>query len=449
MGLKISRILHAGYVFECEGTQIAFDTIFENPFSVNCHAFPPVRFEQEQIRQLKFSAVFISHFHDDHCSLESLNLLNRETPIYLYCVYEELFGWIRELGFKNVSSLELNQSVQIGPFEVIPRRALDADVDSLFQIKAAGLNVLNVVDSWIDYDTLDLLARQKPWDMILWPFQTMRELEVISPLRAERAADHLPEEWMEQLQALAPRYIVPSSCQFTQEEWSWYQHAFFPVSYQQFASEVTKALPQAEIVRLNPSASVELSKDGVQKSESLPWITPIGNQDLDYDYQPELVPPTTGEVAKHFSALTKEQKEQVLDYCRWDLMKKFNTLETFEESYFSKPRNWRLSLYDENGEVENFYYRIEGNLISVISPNEKLVSWVTEVPMAKVFGALAAGETLTSMYIRINDRRFSAEIEKELQEVDIGEDPLIRCLFTGVFGAYQLEQLRRLKAREA
>ena len=36
--LTISRILHAGYVFECDGSRIAFDTIFENPFSRNCHA---------------------------------------------------------------------------------------------------------------------------------------------------------------------------------------------------------------------------------------------------------------------------------------------------------------------------------------------------------------------------------------------------------------------------
>ncbi len=45
----------------------------------------------------------------------------------------------------------------------------------MFQVKVADLNILNVVDSWIDYDTLDLLA-QENWDLILWPFQTMREL---------------------------------------------------------------------------------------------------------------------------------------------------------------------------------------------------------------------------------------------------------------------------------
>jgi L-ascorbate metabolism protein UlaG (beta-lactamase superfamily) len=82
--LTISRILHAGYVFDCGATRIAFDTIFENPFSHNCHAFPDVAFDVDQIRCQRFDAVFISHFHDDHCSLDSLDLLDRATPLYLY-----------------------------------------------------------------------------------------------------------------------------------------------------------------------------------------------------------------------------------------------------------------------------------------------------------------------------------------------------------------------------
>jgi len=220
MKLKISRILHAGYVFQYGSTQIAFDPIFENPFSHNCYAFPSVQFDLTQIQKLKFDAVFISHFHDDHCSMESLVHLNRETPIYMYCIHEEMFDLIKRLGFVHVHSLRLDQSVQVGDLDVIPRRALDVDVDSLFQIKAGGLNVLNVVDSWIDDDTLDQLVQAGRWDMILWPFQTMREIEVIAPSQGVQVPAILPEEWIFQLKKLNPRYVVPSSCQFKQESWS-------------------------------------------------------------------------------------------------------------------------------------------------------------------------------------------------------------------------------------
>lgn len=157
MPLKVSRILHAGYVFEHRGVLIAFDPIFENPFSENCHAFPAVSFDKEQISQLRLAAVFISHYHDDHFSIESLNLLDRRTPIYAYCVFDEMFTLIRELGFTEVYALTLNQPVVVGDISITPRRALDADVDSIFEISADGVNVLNVVDSWIDAETIDLL----------------------------------------------------------------------------------------------------------------------------------------------------------------------------------------------------------------------------------------------------------------------------------------------------
>lgn len=449
MGIKVSRILHAGYVLECDGTRIAFDTIFENPFSKNCYAFPAIRFDEEQIRQLQFDAVFISHFHDDHCSLESLNLLSRETPIYIYCIFEELLEWIRQLGFKNVHSLVLNESVHVGSFEVIPRRALDVDVDSLFQIKAADLQILNVVDSWIDEETLKLLKNQNSWDMILWPFQTMRELEVITPSQSKPAPWGLPEEWIEQLTALNPKFVVPSSCQFQQESWSWYNHAFFPISYSRFQKEVESFLPQTKVVRLNPSVSVFLEKDQINSAEPLPWIIPEGLQEVDYDYRRDLVPPSTAEVAKHFPEISSEQRAHLDDYCQKGLIKRFKEVESDLDIYFEEPRWWQLGLYDHQGELTRYFYWIKGRNIVLKEDLGGPLAWTTEVPMAKVIGALESGETLTSMYMRINDQKFQSEIESEIREVDIAEDPLVRCLFRGVFGAYQLNQLRRIRSRQA
>ena len=139
--------------------------------------------------KLRFDAVFISHFHDDHCSFESLDLLDRNTPIYIYCLFESCSRWSGSWASRNVHQFESTCRSASGPFEIIPREALDSEVDSMFQIKAAGLNVLNVVDSWIDPAALTGLAHDAPWDMVLWPFQTMREIEVLSPSRADcRAA---------------------------------------------------------------------------------------------------------------------------------------------------------------------------------------------------------------------------------------------------------------------
>lgn len=446
MALKISRILHAGYVFECGDAQIAFDPIFENPFSRNCHAFPDVRFDHAQIRNLAFDAVFISHFHDDHCSLESLDLLDRATPLYIYCLFDELFAMVRELGFVNVHQLRTNVPVSVGPFEVFPREALDSDVDSMFQIKAAGLNVLNVVDSWIDPDALELLARDAPWDMVLWPFQTMREIEVLSPSRAAAAPPELPDEWISQLAMLNPRYVVPSSCQFLQEAWSWYNHAFFPITYRRFRQDVEAALPDTRVVRLNPSVSVTLDAASLQPSAPLGWVIPVGEQDVDYQYDASIAAPPTAGIARRFPPLTAEQTAGVFAYCRCGLPDKYRAMELPEGSFFDKPRVWRLTVYDHTGHATDFHYRVEGDSIALLAGAEAL-SWTTEIPISKIHAALELGESLTSMYMRINDAVFDAGTEADIESADIVDDPLIRCLFNDVFGAYQMAQLRRLKAQ--
>ena len=447
MALKISRILHAGYVFECADALIAFDPIFENPFSRNCHAFPDVRFDHAQIRNVTFDAVFISHFHDDHCSFDSLDFLDRSTPLYIYCLFDELFSMVKELGFVNVHQLKTNVPIHVGPFEVFPREALDSDVDSLFQIKADGLNVLNVVDAWIDPEALAKLALDTPWDMVLWPFQTMREIDVLSPSRASVAPSTLPAEWLEQLAILNPRYVVPSSCQFLQESWSWYNQAFFPISYRQFQHEVEFALPNARVVRLNPSVSVMLDAQSLETAAPLGWVVPLGEQDVDYCYDANVTAPHTADIARRFPPLTAFQTDRVMDYCDSGLLAKYRDMELAPESFFEKPRVWRLSVYDHTGTGMQFHYRLEGDAIERLADLDAPLSWTTEIPISKLYAALELGESLTSMYMRINDSVFDAETENAIQSADVVDDPLIRCLFNDVFGAYQGAQLRRLKAR--
>jgi L-ascorbate metabolism protein UlaG (beta-lactamase superfamily) len=444
--LKISRILHAGYVFEYDGVSIAFDTIFENPFSRNCHAFPDVRFDEGLIRRQRFTAVFISHFHDDHCSLESLDLLDRATPLYIYCIFDELFDMVRQLGFTHVQQLQLNVPVRVGPFEVVPREAMDADVDSMFQVRAAGMNVLNVVDSWIDDTTLAQLAHEGPWDMVLWPFQTMREIEVLQPSRSAAAPPALPEEWIAQLKVLAPRYVVPSSCQFLQEPWSWYNRAFFPISYRQFTQEVSEALPQAQVVRLNPSVSVLLDADGLRAAPPLEWVVPVGEQNVDYQYEGNAAPPGTADIARQFAPLTAQQTARVMDYCRAGLLEKYGEVEASSD-YFEQARIWQLTVYDHEGQGTQFRYRLEPDGGANADDGSAPLGWTTEIPAAKLYAALELGESLTSMYMRINDAVFDAATERDLAGADAVDDPLIRCLFSDTFGAYQAAQLRRLLAR--
>lgn len=426
--MKISRILHAGYVFESKGQQIIFDPIFENPFSKNGYAYPSVQFDLAQIQKLKPLAVFISHYHDDHCSMESLSHLNRETVIYLYCLHDELFSMIKALGFLHVYSLKTDEAVRIGNFEIIPRLALDSDVDSIFHIKAEGINILNVVDAWIDPTAIKKL-KENSWDLILWPFQTMREIEVIAPDLAQDAtqAHELPIEWLEQMKDLNPKMIVPSSCQFIQEEWSWYRKAYFPISYQSFQKQVKAHLPKVKIQRLNPGVSIELTDGEMKAADNLSWIKPIGEQDVDYEYDPNIKPTPTSEIAKHFTKVSEEQKMRVIHFCENELIEKYNA------SGSEVSGIWNLEFYDHQGERISFSYEIKKGGMKLLK-NPLPSDWITQVPLIKVFSALEEGESLSSMYVRIQGMPMS----------EIGEDPLISTVFSGDFGSYQRAQLKRL-----
>ena len=285
--------------------------------------------------------------------------------------------------------------------------------------------------------------------MVLWPFQTMREIEVLAPSRATPAPTEFPHEWVAQLRALNPKYLVPSSCQFLLEDWSWYNRAFFPISYRQFENELAQALPQTRVLRLDPSASVSLGLSGVEAAPNLNWVTVLGKANQDYEYDPDLSPPSTAAIAKRFPALSVDQTDAVYAYCSGSLMDKFRSLEPSCEEYFLKARHWRLTLYNHLGGSRDFYYLIHSQEIEVLEKSEPPIAWCTEVPLYKLHTALTDGESLTSMYVRINDLTFAPEVECEIGNADPVEDPLIRCLFTRAFGSYQLAQLERLKLKSS
>ena len=343
---------------------------------------------------------------------------------------------LRARGFAEVHALRINVPVAVGPFVVTPREALESDVDSMLQVQAGGVNILNVVDAWIAPSTVRELAKQK-WDMLLWPFQAMRETEVLSPSRMRDSETALPEHFVEQIRELNPRFVVPSSCQFVQEPWSWYNHAMFPISYAQFA----QAMP-VPVVRFDPSVSMLLDEHGLQAAPPLPWLIPVGEQDVDYDFRPDQAPPSTAEIAKHFP-VSAEQMARVRRYCEHELLMAY---EASDEAYFDQARVWRLSLYDHMGNVFDFHYRIEGEAIALTDP--QAIAWLTEVPLAKLYAALERGESLTSMYLRINDTVFDAQTERDLQTAELMDDPLVRCLFREGVGAYQAAQLQRLRPKD-
>lgn len=435
MSLKVSRVLHAGYLFESNHTRLLFDPIFESPFSKNCYAFPAVEFDIQAIKNLKLDAIFISHYHDDHFSMESLNLLDRNTPVYMFSIFDELFQLLKTLGFQKIHPIELSKSIQLGEFEILPLEALDQDVDSIYHIKTQGLNILNVVDSWIGPSTMEKLLETQKWDLILWPMQCMRELEVLSPSTAEPITAEtleLPNEWIEQLQQLNPTALIPSACQFRFEDWSWYNQSFFPISYAQFEKQIHVVLPKTQVLRLNPGQSLTY-ENAFRYGDRIPWIKPIGPQEIDYTFELKSTPLATEEIAKKLCPLSKAQQQLVERFCQQEILSRFSQLMDWEDSFFRTQRIWQLRTYTHDGHLKAYNYEIAGQNIKRVE-NSDLHDWSTEIPESKLFGALDDGESLTSIYVRVNNPNGQDPLE----------DPLLRCLYEGLLGSYQKAQLKRL-----
>jgi hypothetical protein len=97
--------------------------------------------------------------------------------------------------------------------------------------------------------------------------------------------------------------------------------------------------------------------------------------------------------------------------------------------------------------LNDFYYEISGQKISLTQKTEK-IGWLTEVSATKFYGALKNGESLTSIYLRVNDIYFDSDIEKDILDVEVVDDPLIRCLYNGEFASYQKAQLRKIRTNQ-
>lgn len=407
------------------------DPVFEIPFSQNCFPFPACTFDEIEIKKLKIDAIFISHIHDDHLCFKSLNRMDRATAIYLYAHEEIYFRMLKALGFQSVHQLKINNTVQIkNEILVTPRLALDSNVDCLLHIQMGETHILNVVDSWVDPQALQDMKRVNKWDLVLWPFQTMRELQVLQPSIASRETE-IPIEWAEVLKTLNPKAIVPSSCQFQHESWSWYNQALFPISYKDFENWCAIHIPNAKFVRLDPGQTVELTKTKLNRLAPLSFVD-LKNENEDYKYNMNYKGQSLDEIATHFPILGQSQRRFIEHLLENEIPKFLINNKDDMNSFFIEGCRWKLNVYWGQKEVSEKNY--------VISKNSKAIpknEWLTEICGYKLYSAWQKGETLTSLYMRINDQAFS-------NHLDVLEDPLIHFLFDGKAHQFHLNQLDEL-----
>lgn len=445
--MKISRIFHAGYIFEADGVRILFDPILETPFSFNCYANPDVSIDLERFKLQGFDAVFISHFHDDHFSLESLQHLDSKVPIYIFCSGDLHEILLRELGFVNVKTIKVGDFIDLGGLRIRVWPALEVEVDSIFEILSKDTKVLHVVDSWMDWDTHKELVSKGPWDLILWPFQTLREIDCLSPRNAPEPDFEIPIEWQQQIGEFSYKYIVPSSCQFSFEPWSWMNKFFFPISYQSFSKTIKQISPNAVVQKMEPGEVFLLSSSGLSKGISLDFVKrKSASPEIAYgEVMDSKDIPSLQQISKHFPVLNFDQTAIVEQFLKEHIIHRYEANPS-ADAFFKCTRPWLLRIHWESSRFDDLYFEVNSHCVSIVEVDKvREVEWFTEIVAFKLWSALTQGESLSSLYIRINDTGDDVPKARTPDQADVLQDPLLRALFFDSELSYQRAQLRRIK----
>ena len=448
MSLKLHRIFHAGYVISDSSTLIIIDPILESLFSYNCIPYPSIKFDFEKVQSLNPDAIFISHVHDDHFSLESLNQFKKNTPIYIYANDSNVVEILKKLGFQFVYLIEHGRIYIFNLFQINTYKALDADVDCLIHIQYQNINILNVVDSWIDWNTLEELKKHK-WNLILWPFQQMQEFKIhLSDDQIEKwdkPENIIIPEHQIQIEALKTKALIPSSCQFILDSKSKINSninsIYFPISYSDFINEVFRIDSSINCFNLLPGGGIEITENSINHIHPLSWIQLQENQ---YEYKFPIIQNENNKTIWNNQNLYEVQELNSKFKLQIEQFKLF--LKNFK-SFIEIQSNYQLKIIIHN-QVFDFDFIVDHQqLKEVLIKSEPKNEFDTSVciDFEKWILAFDQGIQLNALDLQFT---FSKKIKKLYSyEELILNDPLISYLYNNKSLNYQYKQLDKILNR--
>ncbi len=106
-------------ILEHKGKRILFDPwLDEGIFHGAWHHYPPVNLENGILGLGRFDYIFISHIHEDHCSLGTLQLLNKDAEIVLMDRkpnFVENFLLKNDLNFRKIHKVKPYNPIELEP----------------------------------------------------------------------------------------------------------------------------------------------------------------------------------------------------------------------------------------------------------------------------------------------------------------------------------------------
>lgn len=118
--MNISSLGHANVLLTENDFTLLLDPWFGFSFHFETHhAYPPITVPDKETLA-KINALHISHIHQDHCCVQSLQHFSRQIPIFISRYEDKTFlNKIVNLGFENIVEIEPGaQGLHVGPFKL-------------------------------------------------------------------------------------------------------------------------------------------------------------------------------------------------------------------------------------------------------------------------------------------------------------------------------------------
>lgn len=117
---SVTFVGHQGWLFSSQSTRVLFNPLLVEPFGhkgMVGKLYPPRQLSVEQFPAI--DAVFISHEHEDHFNIPSLNRLSRDITLYLSTRSSSAARRIvAEMGFHRVELFEPGRAATVGDLEL-------------------------------------------------------------------------------------------------------------------------------------------------------------------------------------------------------------------------------------------------------------------------------------------------------------------------------------------
>ena len=284
--MNILYVGHACFLVEIGGCRVLMDPWIVG--SACYHAWwhvPPVTLTPEQMGPVDL--IMISHIHDDHFHLPTLQRLPKTATVALPCALDPWMARsVREMGFSKVVELEHGVGVPL-------RDNLRAEnfqfgrLDSAFWLRSGKETLLNLNDCAVPTEWIRRWRRIHPApDVTLGAFSYASAYplcyEIPGTERKQLASDSVQrylEQFAKNMTALGTRAVIPIATQygFLAEE-QWWMNDFVPTPLQALAA-LERRDPGIQRVLLNPG-------DQFSTSEGLRRTGPV----FDWTRKAELIP---------------------------------------------------------------------------------------------------------------------------------------------------------------